>query len=238
MRIRLPLGRSLFFACAFLFALVALLPLRLALHWFGLDSHGFTARQARGSVWLGGLSEAQFGSVALGDLQTRLSSLPLIIGRARIDLKRNDPSNPLTGATTVARHSFGLDDMSARLDVGSAFAPLPIASLDFSQVTAHFVDGACGMASGLVKATIAGDVAGIQLPGGLSGNARCDNGALLLPLVSPPGTEALNLRLRQDGNYQVQLAVRPSDDAMRDRLVASGFQLGATGYVLNADGTF
>ena len=49
MRIRLPLGRSLFFVCAFLFALVALLPLRLALDWLGLDDKGFAAREARGS---------------------------------------------------------------------------------------------------------------------------------------------------------------------------------------------
>ena len=47
MRIRLPLGRSLFFLCAFLFALVALLPLRLALDWLGLDDKGFAARGRR-----------------------------------------------------------------------------------------------------------------------------------------------------------------------------------------------
>ena len=238
MRIRLPLGRTLFFVCAFLFALVALLPLRLALDWFGADQSGFAAREARGSIWLGGLSEAQLGSVALGDLQTSLRSLPLFIGRARVDLRRADERQPLVGSATVSRHGFGIDDMTANLDIGTAFAPLPIASLDLGDVTAHFADGLCTSAEGLVKATVAGDVAGFALPAGLSGNARCDDGALLLPLVSQSGMEGLNIRLYQDGRYQLELAVKPADDAMRDRLIASGFALSNNGYALRVSGTF
>lgn len=238
MRIRLPLGRSLFFAVAFLFALVALLPLRLALDWLEFGDRGFAAREAQGSIWLGSLNEAQFGSVPLGDLQARLRMLPLFIGRARVDLSRGDQANPFEGSATMTRHGFAIDDMTARLDVGSAFSALPVGSLDFTDLTARFQDGACARAEGGVRATVAGDVGGIVLPGGLSGNARCDRGALLLPLVSQTGAEALNLRLRDDGSYQVELAVRPVDDAMRDRLTASGFQLGAAGYVLRADGTF
>ena len=238
MRIRLPLGRTLFFVSAFLFALVALLPLRLALDWFALDDRGFAAREAKGSIWLGSLSEAQFGTVALGDLQAQLRTLPLFIGRARVDLERVDEARRFKGSATVARHSFGIDDLTGQLDVGSTMAPLPVGALDASDVTAHFADGLCTSAEGLVKANVAGDIAGVKLPGGLSGNARCDRGALLLPLVSQAGTEALNIRLFEDGRYQLELAVRPVDDAMRDRLVASGFALSNNGYVLRVDGTF
>src|SRR3546814_7791963 len=63
MRFRLPLGRRLFVLCAILFALVALFPLRLALDWLALDERVFAAREAKGSLWLGALSEAQFGSI-------------------------------------------------------------------------------------------------------------------------------------------------------------------------------
>ena len=238
MRVRLPLGRTLFFVCAFLFALVALLPLRLALDWFGVDERGFAAREARGSIWLGALSEAQFGSVALGDLQASLRSLPLFLGRARVDLKRTDEREPFVGSATVSRHSFGIDDVTADLDIGTAFAPLPIAGLDLGDVTAHFSDGLCTSAEGVVKATIAGEVAGVSLPAGLSGNARCDDGALLLPLVSQSGMEGLNIRLFQDGRYQLELAVKPIDDAMRDRLIASGFQLTNGGYAMRLSGEF
>lgn len=238
MRIRLPLGRSLFFGCAFLFALVALLPLRLALDWFGVDERGFAAREAKGSIWLGSVSEAQFGTVALGDLQAQLRSLPLFAGRARVDLERRDEADRFEGGATISRHGFGIDDMTARLALGSAFAPLPIASLDLADVSARFADGQCASAEGVVRAEIAGDIAGIALPGGLSGNARCEGGALLLPLVSQTGMEALNLRLYEDGRYRVELVARPSDDSMRDRLIAAGFGLTSGGYALTAEGEF
>jgi general secretion pathway protein N len=238
MRIRLPLGRALFFVVAFLFALVALLPLRLALDWLALDDRGFAAREARGSIWLGALSEAQFGSVALGDLQARLRTLPLLVGRARVDLERAGEERPLQGSATISRTRFGIDDVTGMVDVGAALAPLPIASVDLGDVTAHFADGLCATAEGMVKATVAGDVAGMSLPAGLSGNARCDQGALLLPLASQSGMEALNLRLWEDGRYQIELAVKPVDDGMRDRLVAAGFMLAPGGYALRLSGEF
>jgi general secretion pathway protein N len=238
MRIRLPLGRTLFFCVAFLFALVALLPLRLVLDWLALDERGFAARQAKGSIWLGALSEAQFGSVALGDLSASLRTLPLFVGRARVDLERTDEQRRFEGSATMARNRFGIDDLSAVLDVGTVFAPLPIGSVDLGDVTAHFADGLCTSAEGVVKATIAGDVGGVTLPGGLTGNARCDQGALLLPLVSQSGLEALNVRLYEDGRYQIELAVKPVDDAMRDRLIASGFMLTTGGYALRLSGEF
>lgn len=238
MRIRLPLGRSLFFVCAFLFALVATLPLRLALDWLQLGERGVAAREAQGSIWLGNLSEAQFGAVALGDLNAQLRTLPLFIGRARVDLERDGEADPFEGSATVWRHGFGVDDMNARLDLGGVLAPLPIGQVDLGDVTAHFADGQCVSAEGVVRANVAGDIGGIALPGGLSGNARCDRGALLLPLTSQSGTEALNLRLFEDGRYEVELSVRPMDDATRDRLIASGFALGAGGYVLRVGGSF
>ncbi len=238
MRVRLPLGRTLFFVCAFLFSLLALLPLRLALDWLGMDERGFAAREAQGSIWLGSVSEAQIGTVALGDLTAQLRTLPLFLGRARVDLSRTDEANRLVGSATVSRHSFGIDDMTARLELGSALAPLPVGGVDLSDVTAHFADGLCTSAEGLVRADVAADVAGITLPGGLSGNARCDRGALLLPLVGQSGMEALNLRLFEDGRYEVELAIRPVDDAMRDRLVAAGFGVSANGYALRSSGRF
>jgi general secretion pathway protein N len=238
MRIRLPLGRSLFFASALLFALVALFPLRLALDWLGLDERGFAAREARGSIWFGALSEAQLGSVALGDLTARLRTLPLFVGRARLDLERVGEDEELEGAITLSRNSFGIDDVSGSFGIGSALAPLPIASLDLTDVSVRFADGMCASAEGSVKANVAGEVAGLALPGGLSGNARCQEGALLLPLVSQTGMEAFNLRVREDGRYQIELAVRPIDDAMRDRLIAAGFRLGSAGYAMRASGEF
>ena len=238
MRFRLPLGRRLFVLCAVLFALVALLPLRLGLDWLSLDGRGLAAREARGSIWLGSLSEAQLGSIELGDLQARLRTLPLVLGRARVDLKRGGDAEPLEGSITVSRHDLGFDDITGRLDVGSVLAPLPIAGLDLDDVTAHFADGQCSKAEGSVKASVAGDMGGLPLPASLSGSARCDQGALLLPLASQSRMEVLDLRLHQDGRYQLDLAIRPTDDQLRDRLLASGFTLSGNAYILSAQGEF
>ena len=167
--------------------------------------------------------------MSLGDLQAQLRSLPLFIGRARVDLERVDEGRRFQGSATVSRHGFGIDDMTGALDVGGALAPLPVGALELDDVTAHFADGLCTSAEGLVKANV---------PGGLSGNARCDRGALLLPLASQSGMEALNIRLFEDGRYEIELAVKPADDAMRDRLIQSGFALGTNGYALRVRGTF
>lgn len=238
MRVRLPLGRSLFFAAAFAFALMALLPLRLAIGWFGLEGRGLAAREASGSIWLGTLKEAQFGPVPLGDVEARLGTLPLFLGRARLALARRDEGGNFEGAVTVSRHSFGIDDASGQMRVGGLFAPLPLASLDLDDVSARFSGGLCEAAGGQVRAALSGEIAGLLLPGGLSGNARCDGGALLLPLAGQSGMERLDLRLYASGRYRIDLIVRPSDDAARDRLVAAGFALTRAGYARRIDGSF
>lgn len=238
MRVRLPLGRSLFFLCVFLFSLVGLLPLRLVIDWLQLDQRGFAAREAKGSVWLGFLSEAQLGAVPLGDLAASLRTFPLFVGRARVDLRREEGADRFEGGATVSRHGIGVDDLTARLDLGAALAPLPLGAIDLGDVSAHFADGLCTSAEGVVRTNVAGEFAGLTLPGGLSGTARCDEGALLLPLASQSGTEAINIRLFEDGRYELEFTVKPADDAMRDRLIAAGFLLTNRGYALKASGSF
>jgi general secretion pathway protein N len=225
-RVRLPIGRGLFFLCAFLFALVALLPLRLALDWLALDATGFSARQVEGSIWLGFLSEARVGGAPIGDLRAKLDPVPLVAGQARVRFDRlqgGAAASPLEGSVSVSRHSIAVDDVTATMPLGTAFAPLPISGLDLSDVSVRFQDGLCDHADGLVKAQVAGDVGGISLPGGLTGNARCEAGALMLPLASPGGAEMLSLAIQAGGHYRAELLVRPSDAAARTRLLGSGF---------------
>lgn len=238
MRLRLPLGRTLFFLCAFLFSIVATLPLRIAADWLRLGDRGLAAREALGSVWTGRLNEGQLGPVPLGDLEARLRSLPLIIGRATVGLYR-EGNTPFTGGISVARHGFGLEDTTGRLDVASLFAPLPIGSLDLNDLTVRFANGQCAHAEGKVSGKLIGNVGGLSLPNGVSGNARCDGGALLLPLASLPGTETLNIRLFQDGRYQTEFMVRANDPAMVQRLSLAGFRAKEGNlYISQAAGTF
>ena len=233
MRFAFPRDRLACFLAAFAVALLALLPLRLALGWIGLDRAGLSAREVRGSVWSGGLSEARFGDVPLGDLSAGFAPLPLAVGRARIDLRRTgDAGDRLDGALSVSPHSLGLDDLTAHLPVGERFAPAPMKTLDLADLSVRFRNGRCVYANGLVRAAIAGDIAGIALPGGLSGNARCAAGALQLPLASQSGLETVTLSIRSNGAYRAVIRVRPTMPAVRDALLASGFVPGAIGYTL------
>ena len=236
MRIRLPLGRSLFFVCVLLFCLVALLPMRLALGWLGLGERGFAAREVVGSIWMGGAREAQLGSVPIGDVAARLRTLPLLLGRARIDVDRDGDADALEAGLTASRHGFAIEDAVASVDTAAAFAPLPIQGFDLSDLTVRFADGACQSAEGLVKARVAGNVGGISLPTSFSGDARCEGGALLLPLASQTGQERLSLRLFDDGRYRVELSLPAADEPLRQRLTAAGFAPVGANLVLRVQG--
>ena len=238
MRLRLPLGRTAFVLAALAFALVALLPLRVAAGWFDLGGRGLAAREASGSLWSGALKEAQFGAVPLGDLKARLNLWPLFLGRARLQLSRDGPDGRFEGAVSVTRHTFGLDDLNGQIRLGALFAPLPLATLDLARVSAHFAGGQCQSAEGEVRAGLAGDVAGIMLASGLRGTARCAEGALLLPLASQAGMEQLNLRIRADGRWRIDLLVRPTEPAAAGRLAAAGFSASGGNYVRRIEGSF
>lgn len=205
MRLRRRWWRQIFFLCALLFSLVALLPLRFALGWLYADQ-GLSAREATGSIWLGALTEARFGTTQLGDVVTRLRFLPLLIGRARLDLEQADDG--LRGGITVSRHGFGIDDATGRIEAG-ALADLPPPTLDLADLSVRFADGLCVQAEGLVTARFAGELVGVPLTAGYSGEARCDGPAVLLPLVSQSGGDRLDVRLFADGRYRIDAALRP-----------------------------
>lgn len=208
MRIRLRWWRELFFFGALLFSLAALLPLRVALDWLGFADKGLAARDAEGSIWLGALGEARFGTVELGNVATRLRFLPLLVGRARLDLEQEDDG--LRGGLTLSRHGFGIDDATGSIEA-PALANLPPPTLDLSDLSFRFGDGQCAEAEGLVKARFAGQVAGLPLVASFSGEPRCDGQALLLPLRSQSGADRLEIRLFADGRYQLDIALRLGD---------------------------
>lgn len=239
MRIALATRRRTLFLAVFALAMLAFLPLRLALGWGGLDGQGFTAREVTGSLWSGRLVEARFGEIALGDLDAGLSPLALLIGRARIALESesDDPAQRLSGTVEIARNRAAVIDATGPLVPGNAFSPLPVTALNLDAVTVRFVDGACEAARGRVRATLAGAFVGQPLPGALSGNARCDAGALLLPLASGAG-EGVNLRLWPDGRYRAELTLVPSDPAIAARLDGAGFTANGAARTLAVDGRF
>lgn len=239
MRIRLATGRRTLFLAMFALAVVAFLPMRVALGWAGLDSQGFAAREVTGSVWHGRLVEARFGDLALGDLDAGVSPFALLIGRARIALEGQaaDAAQRLSGVVELSRGRAAVIDARGPMAPGAAFAPLPVTALDLDDVTVRFVDGACQAADGRVRATLAGTYLGQTLPGAVSGAARCDGGALLLPLTSGAG-EGVALRMWPDGRYRGELTVVPTDPLVAGRLEASGFVVNGAARMLAVEGRF
>lgn len=237
-RIRLATGPVALFGAMLATALVIFMPMRLVLGWFGAAEQGLVAREVTGSIWGGTLSEARFGDLVLGDLHARLSPLSLLIGRASLALEGpgGEGTPSLSGRAFVARHAAGVDDFTGRLATGTAFQPLPVTTIDLDAVTVRFEDGRCLAAEGRVRATLAGDVAGIALPPTVEGAARCDAGALVLPFASVAGTEAVALRIFGDGRYRADVAIRTTDPLAAPRLEASGFTAGPDGYRLSIEG--
>jgi general secretion pathway protein N len=239
MRFRLPLKRTVFFLAALALALLVLLPLRVAAGWFDLGGKGLAAREAEGSLWFGRLREAQFGPVVLGDVDARLNVLPLFLGRARLSLHRDEAAGGrFDGAVTVTRHSFGLEDLTGQFRTGSLFGPLPIATIDLTDVSVHFEGDQCESAEGQVRAGLSGEVAGLALPSALSGTLRCQNGAAMLALTGQSGMEQINISIEASGRWRADLLVRPTDPATIQRLTAAGFTPAGGGYVRRIDGSF
>lgn len=241
-RLRLRTAPNALFLGFFVIALVAFLPLRLALAWVGLAEQGMSAREVRGSVWAGELREATFGRIALGDLSAGVSPVQLLVGRARVDLNDSERAAAgaprLSGAVGITRHSFALDDITASLPVGSTLRPVPVTLLDLQDVSVRFRGDICEEAEGRVRATLSGEIGGLAVPASLNGNARCDAGALLLPLVSAAGNEGSTIRLWPDGRYRAELTLQPPDPAAATRLQASGFIQTQRGWELAIDGRF
>src|SRR3546814_11972283 len=63
----------LLFALALLIALVASLPLRLAVGWAASDTRGLGARGVHGSIWGGTIEKMRVGAVPPGTLDDALS---------------------------------------------------------------------------------------------------------------------------------------------------------------------
>ncbi|WP_298021427.1 type II secretion system protein N [uncultured Parasphingopyxis sp.] len=241
MRFRLPLGRTLFFVCMFVLAFIVLIPLRLGLSWLQLDDYGLAAREARGSIWNGALVEAQYRSADLGDVEAGIGFFPLLIGRARLGMDRDGVDDEAAGAFHGSVSVFGanlhFDDMTANLPANGLFDPLPVGTIAFEGLTAHFEGGLCTEAEGLAQAQVVADTGPLSLPQTLTGNARCDEGKLLLPLVGASGMEQFNLRLGTGGDYEAEIVVNPRDEATRAQLIAAGMQPSGGGFRMAVSGS-
>ena len=157
-------------------ALIALLPLRIALGAADLEQLGLTARKVTGTIWSGQIGGLALNRQALGNFNVRLEPLPLLAGRAsmRFDRIEDDLQGPLSGLLRSGGATRGVDGLTGRLATAGLFAPVPIEALDFDQVAILFRDGRCAEANGTVTALVGTRIGPLDLTRGMSGPVTCE----------------------------------------------------------------
>lgn len=219
-------------------ALVATLPMRLAIAWLGLGNTGISAREVQGPVWFATLRDLRFGAVELGDVHAFFSPLALLLGEARVDFAGPPPpaGEPAHGAVTRSLVGSGVADVRASLPVARLFAPLPIARVDLTDVSAWFAGGQCLRAGGRVRVVLGGAIGGVTLAPSVEGVARCDAGRLRLDLQNAAGNEHVQLSVAGDGGYRATLSLVAASDEEARHLAAAGMIATNGGYALSVEG--
>ncbi|MCX7285243.1 MAG: type II secretion system protein N [Novosphingobium sp.] len=210
-------------------ALIVLLPLRLVLGLAAPDA--VSARSVEGSVWDARIAELNVGPLPLGTVEAGLEPLPLLIGRAQFAISREG----------FAAHAFaggGISRASGSLALPDGLGGLPVSAITFGDFSADFSGGACREASGTLGLTLTS--LGPLLPDAitLSGKARCEKGALVVPMRGAQGMEQLTLRLTGDGRWQADLVLAGLPTETADALRAGGFDARPGGIGIATSGAF
>ena len=230
------MNRFVLLVCAvFLSALVAFFPLRLAIAMGGLSSFPVTARAADGTIWAGRLRGVALDNVALGDFKTTVSAVDLLKGRFAFNLASLGADGARARVFATA-DGLGVEHLNAALAVPGAFAPLPIDTIELRDLDVSISGGKCRSAAGQVRVFLSPMIGTVSLGQQLIGTVRCDGAAVLLPLASQSTLERARFRIAGDGQYTVQISLKPSSPEDIAALSAMGFRETPGGYVFELSG--
>lgn len=200
---------------------LALMPLSTA-----AAALGVSARHSHGSIISGALRDASVGAVWIGDVNAKLSFLPLLTGRFGFALHRGDaPYAP--GISGTVGSSFGgifVDKLSATIDGGVLVRGIDGSDIRFENLSFAFSGKRCKSASGTVRASLDNSALGEMFSGEMVGDAKCDKGDLYFQLLSQSTLERAAIRIKADGQYSVALALTEPSPEHADALVIAGFQ--------------
>lgn len=215
--------------------LVALLPLRLAI---GLAApENVTARSIEGTVWSGRIGDLRAGPLPLGTLDAGMKPLPLLLGWAEFALGREGAS-PFTAVASARGSELRLAGVNGLVVLPDGLGGLPVTSLSFGDLSVTMADGSCAQAQGRLGMTLASP--GPLLPDAisLSGKARCERGALVVPMQGPGGMERMTMRINGDGRWQADLVLTGLPPEVSAPLVQSGFTARPGGIGIGTSGQF
>lgn len=218
-------------------AVIIMFPLRLAFTFAAPE--GVAAQKVTGLLWSGHAQQLQVGSFALGTVKTGVSPLALLTGRIALPFERiaNDPGGPLSGKISMGLGGQRIENLNGNVALRAA-GSLPLSGISVSDFSLRLTQDGCYEAQGQVQVIPAVTIPGVDLRNGLSGNAKCENGQLLLPLASASGKEKLTIRIRRNGQYHARLTIPADTPDMAQMLVAAGFAAGEGGFGLELTGRF
>ena len=216
-----------------LLALLLLMPLG-----FAAKVMRVSARHSQGTIMSGALRDASMGIVRIGDVNARLTILPLFTGKIGFTLQRGvAPHTPgISGRLGTGFGGIYADDLTATVDGKGLIKGLDGGQLHFETFSFAFSGGKCADASGVVRLSLDDSALDAVVPGGMIGNAECRNGDLVLPLMSQSTMERALIRVKADGSYQLTLSISEPVPAMAAALGLSGFQPIAGGFRLVRSG--
>ena len=218
-----------------LLAMIALLPLRVALGAADLERLGLAARKISGTIWSGQIGGLTLNRQGLGNFDVRLEPLPLLMGRGsiRFDRIEDELQGPLSGTLLSGGSSRGVEDLTGRLAAGSLFAPVPVEALDFDRVSIVFRNGECVEASGTVTAVVGTRFGPLDLTRGLSGPVSCEGERVRARLASAGGGELVQFYIAEDGRYRAFMTIRGVAPEIGAALSLFGFRPGPDGLTIS-----
>lgn len=218
-----------------LIGLLALFPLRIAIA--GMADHGFTARQAAGTIWYGRIGELMLHHRRLGTFEVTVEPLPLLVGSQHIRLNRmDDPDGRLDGMLLFGR-TVGVRDLNGKTGASGMFGDLPLETFEAQDIALAFRDGRCVEAEGLAKVLLSANLPGFNARQ-LSGTLRCEGERVRFRLADPQGAVSLEFYVRADGRYRAWLSVQGAAPQVAALLAGAGFRPGSGGMTLSSEGVW
>ena len=220
-------------------ALLVMLPLRLVLGWADPSGRTLKAQAVEGIAWDGLVGELQLGQLPLGLMEVDMMPLPLLIGRAQFALERPDfpGARPFSARVRGSGGDLAIVNASGELPLGGMMAPLPVRTLTLNGFSAQMAGGACVSASGTLGLVVPAMGAMMNAETVLAGEARCEEGALVVPMTGPSGAERIDLRITPDGRWNAVMSLVGVPPEMAAPLVEMGFQQRRNGVGLTASGS-
>ncbi len=210
-------------------AAILLMPLALAAHMAGLS-----ARKADGWLVSGSMRDVSIGPFFVGDVNMALAPTALVRGQLAYRLERGASAQDSGVSGTVGRGfgSYVAKAVRAPITPGPGLRSLGISQIILDGASVHFAGGKCQQASGALRLMLADSAVIGTLKNGLSGQAQCRNGDLLLPLSSQSGMERLLVRIKGNGQITATLLIMQPGPDIAPLLESAGFQPVPGGYRL------